>query len=147
MGAVVGMGEGLSVAATVGASVGVGVALALAALLPTGACVWMVLLALISEMMPIVNKKPALKPKAMPMSKARQPVGSWRGDGGWGGHLVECCALIVSWTSIVKSRNVRLGDRIWQALPGMVAVSGMDGVLALARVDNNSWNRPGHYTD
>lgn len=72
------------------ADVGTGVALALAALLPTGDCVWVVLLAFISAMMPMVKKKPALKPNAMPMTSARQPVGSWRwgGDGGEG-HLVD----------------------------------------------------------
>ena len=80
----VGKGEGVGVRVRVGKGVGVkagvgwGVALALAALLPTGDGVWEVLLALISEMMPMVKKKPALKPNAMPMTSARQPVGSWR---------------------------------------------------------------------
>lgn len=75
-----GSGVGVKVGVGVGANVGegAGVALALAALLPTGACVWEVLLALMSAMMPMVKRNPALNPKAMPISSARQPVGSWR---------------------------------------------------------------------
>jgi hypothetical protein len=34
--------------------------------------------------MPMVNKNPAPKPKAMPMAIARHPVGSWRYGGGCG---------------------------------------------------------------
>jgi hypothetical protein len=86
------MGEGIDVGNGLGigvkADVGMAVALALAALLPTGDGGWEVLLALMREMMPMVKKKPALKPNAMPMTSARQPAGSWRcGGAGGEGHL------------------------------------------------------------
>ena len=82
VGARVGSTTGVAVGVKVAVGTGVGVALALAALLPTGACVCEVEFALISEMMPMVKSKPALKPKAMPISSARQPVGGWRRGGG-----------------------------------------------------------------
>jgi hypothetical protein len=74
----VGVGEGGGVGVGVGEGGGVGVTLTVAAPLPTGDWAWEVLFAFISEIMPMVNKKPALKPNAMPMSSARHPVGGWR---------------------------------------------------------------------